>query len=168
MKPNKSDLFLKSITKSSDEAIIGMLTELRESGEDYMTPILIELLFSERSEKLKEEVVNFLVDLKNKSSVEIIAKSLNEHKHSKDIHRLVSVCWQSRLDFTPHIDLFIEILAEGDYQASLEAFTTIENMTENLSSDKVKEVGNKIKSLHAKHPNTQPLIDELVRVFEDL
>ena len=91
MQPNKAEQFQKTIEASSDEAIIGLLTELRETGEDYMLPTIISLLFSTRSEKLKNEVVNFLVDLKNKSSIDTIVEAIRQNKRSKDIHLLVSV-----------------------------------------------------------------------------
>jgi hypothetical protein len=167
MQTNKVELFQKSIDSSSDEAIIGLLAELRESGEDYMLPTIINLLFSSRSENLKNEVVNFLVDLKNKSSIVTIIETIKQNKRSKDIHRLVSVCWQSRLDFTPHIDIFIDIMEHGNYQACLEAFTVLENMVENLNSDELSDLKKKIKSAKSENPETQPLIAELEKVLNE-
>lgn len=167
MQTNKVELFQKSIDSSSDEAIIGLLAELRESGEDYMLPTIINLLFSSRSENLKNEVINFLVDLKNKSSIVTIIETIKQNKRSKDIHRLVSVCWQSRLDFTPHIDIFIDIMEHGNYQACLEAFTVLENMVENLNSDELSDLKKKIKSAKSENPETQPLIAELEKVLNE-
>ncbi|MEJ5316865.1 MAG: hypothetical protein WHS63_07640 [Tenuifilum sp.] len=168
MQPNKAEQFQKTIEASSDEAIIGLLTELRETGEDYMLPTILSLLFSTRSEKLKNEVVNFLVDLKNKSSIDTIVEAIRQNKRSKDIHLLVSVCWQSRLDFTPYIDTFIDIMEHGNYQACLEAFTVIENMTENLSGEQLNELKAKIKSVKGDNAETKPLIEELVKLLDEL
>ncbi|MBC7124656.1 MAG: hypothetical protein H5T24_03425 [Bacteroidales bacterium] len=168
MQPNKAEQFQKTIEASSDEAIIGLLTELRETGEDYMLPTIINLLFSTRSEKLKNEVVNFLVDLKNKSSIDTIVEAIRQNKRSKDIHLLVSVCWQSRLDFTPYVDTFIDIMEHGNYQACLEAFTVIENMTENLSGEQLNELKAKIKSVKGDNAETNPLIEELVKLLDEL
>lgn len=168
MQPNKAEQFQKTIEASSDEAIIGLLTELRETGEDYMLPTIISLLFSTRSEKLKNEVVNFLVDLKNKSSIDTIVEAIRQNKRSKDIHLLVSVCWQSRLDFTPYVDTFIDIMEHGNYQACLEAFTVIENMTENLSGEQLNDLKAKIKSVKGDNAETKPLIEELVKLLDEL
>ncbi len=168
MQPNKAEQFQKTIEASSDEAIIGLLTELRETGEDYMLPTILSLLFSTRSEKLKNEVVNFLVDLKNKSSIDTIVEAIRQNKRSKDIHLLVSVCWQSRLDFTPYVDTFIDIMEHGNYQACLEAFTVIENMTENLSGEQLNELKAKIKSVKGDNAETKPLIEELVKLLDEL
>ncbi len=168
MQPNKEEQFQKTIEASSDEAIIGLLTELRETGEDYMLPTILSLLFSTRSEKLKNEVVNFLVDLKNKSSIDTIVEAIRQNKRSKDIHLLVSVCWQSRLDFTPYVDTFIDIMEHGNYQACLEAFTVIENMTENLSGEQLNELKAKIKSVKGDNAETKPLIEELVKLLDEL
>ncbi|HOK60272.1 MAG: hypothetical protein WBJ36_11580 [Tenuifilum sp.] len=168
MQPNKAEQFQKTIEASSDEAIIGLLTELRETGEDYMLPTILSLLFSTRSEKLKNEVVNFLVDLKNKSSIDTIVEAIRQNKRSKDIHLLVSVCWQSRLDFTPYVDTFIDIMEHGNYQACLEAFTVIENMTENLSGEQLNDLKAKIKSVKGDNAETKPLIEELVKLLDEL
>lgn len=168
MQPNKAELFQRSIDASSDEAIIGLLTELRETGEDYMLPTILNLLFSGRSEKLKNEVVNFLVDLKNKSSIDTIVEAIRQNKRSKDIHLLVSVCWQSRLDFTPYIDIFIDIMEYGNYQACLEAFTVIENMTKNLSGEQLSELKAKIKTIKTDNPETKPLVEELSKLLNEL
>jgi hypothetical protein len=168
MQPNKAEQFQKTIEASSDEAIIGLLTELRETGEDYMLPTILSLLFSTRSEKLKNEVVNFLVDLKNKSSIDTIVEAIRQNKRSKDIHLLVSVCWQSRLDFTPYFDTFIDIMEHGNYQACLEAFTVIENMTENLSGEQLNDLKAKIKSVKGDNAETKPLIEELVKLLDEL
>ncbi|MEY1639648.1 hypothetical protein [Tenuifilum osseticum] len=168
MQPNKAEQFQKTIEASSDEAIIGLLTELRETGEDYMLPTILSLLFSTRSEKLKNEVVNFLVDLKNKSSIDTIVEAIRQNKRSKDIHLLVSVCWQSRLDFTPYVDTFIDIMEHGNYQACLEAFTVIENMTENLNGEQLNDLKAKIKSVKGDNAETKPLIEELVKLLDEL
>lgn len=168
MQPNKAEQFQKAIEASSDEAIIGLLAELRETGEDYMLQTIINLLFSSRSEKLKSEVVNFLVDLKNKSSIKTIIEAIRQNIRSKDIHLLVSVCWQSRLDFTPYFDTFTDILEHGDYQTCLEAFTVIENMTENLSENQLNELKAKIRTIKTKNPETKPLIDELGKLLNEL
>ncbi|HDP75947.1 MAG TPA: hypothetical protein ENN49_08775 [Bacteroidales bacterium] len=168
MQLNKAEQFQKAIEASSDEAIIGLLAELRETGEDYMLPTILSLLFSARSEKLKNEVVNFLVDLKNKSSVDTIIETIKQNKRSKEIHLLVSVCWQSRLDFTPHVDTFIDIMEHANYQGCLEAFTVIENMTGNLSRDQLNELKAKIKTVKADNPETKPLIEELGKLLDEL
>jgi hypothetical protein len=168
MQPNKAEQFQKTIEASSDEAIIGLLAELRETGEDYMLPTILSLLFSARSEKLKNEVVNFLVDLKRKSSIDTIIEAIRQNKRSKDIHLLVSVCWQSRLDFTPYVDTFIDIMEHGNYQGCLEAFTVIENMTENLSGEQLNELKAKFKTVKANSPETKPLIEELGKLLDEL
>ncbi|MEW5847009.1 MAG: hypothetical protein AB1777_12200 [Bacteroidota bacterium] len=165
MQTNKVELFQKSIESSSDEAIIGLLADLRESGEDYMLSTIINLLFSSRSENLKNEVVNFLVDLKNKSSIVPIIEAIKQNKRSNDIHRLVSVCWQSRLDFTPYIDIFVDIMEHGDYEACLEAFTVIENMVENLNPEQLSDLKKKIGTAKSENPEAQPLIMELEKVL---
>lgn len=163
----KVEQFQKTIDNSSDETIIGLLTELRERGESYMLPTIISLLFGSRSESLKNEVVNFLVDLKCQSSVEVITDFIRQNKKSKDIYRLVSVCWQSRLDFSSHTDIFIDILLHGNYQACLEAFSVIENMVETLSPEMLQDLKRRIETVKPENPETQPLVWELQKLLNE-
>lgn len=163
--PSKVELFQKTIEASPEDYLIGLLAELREGGEDYMVEPIIGLLFSNRSERIKNEVVSLLVDLKNPSAVPIIVQKLEENKNSKDIHRLISVCWQSRLNFSSHTNLLMDFVVNGDYQSCLEAFTAIENMMDSLSEETINQLKHRAEQSLGKATETKPLIEELISML---
>jgi len=142
---NKQKAFEQLIAQSSDEVIIGSLEELRESGENFMVPMLTQLIFSERSENLKQSVANFLVDLKNQSSANDIVRVIKENYNSPYIKDAVTICWQSRLSFNEFIDLFLDMFIEKDFETSFEALSVIENALETLPKEKISTIYSRIE-----------------------
>jgi hypothetical protein len=55
----------------------------------------------------------------------------------KNTSGLISACWQSNLDFSNEIPIFIDILCTADYQSSFDAFTVIENSIGNVSPEQI-------------------------------
>ncbi len=165
--PSKEELFRKSLENGSDEYIISILSELREEGEGYMVAPIAELLFSDKDERLKNEVVNLLVDLKNQSYAETIVQLIKKHRNSKDIYRLVSVCWQSRLNFAPHVDLFMELAGNDDYQTALEAITVVENLLDSLDNDTLVKLKQKGEVICNNASRTKPLMENLLSYIDE-
>lgn len=164
----KKAIFEQNLSEGSDEFIISTLEELRENGEDYMVDAIVNLLFTRRSEVLKEAVVNFLVDIKNQSAVAIMIGAIEAKRHSADVARLVSVCWQSRLDFSNEVGLFVDLLCSSNYQTSIEAFSVIENSLESISRDKVLEYIAYLKrAVDKTHQSTQALVQQMIQVMEE-
>lgn len=164
----KKAIFEQNLNEGSDEFIISTLEELRENGEDYMVDAIVNLLFTARSEVLKEAVVNFLVDIKNQTAVANIIGAIEAKRNSADVARLVSVCWQSRLDFSNEVDLFIDLLCHSNYQISIEAFSVIENSLESINGEKVLEYIAYLKREVGKtHQSTQALVQQMIQVMEE-
>lgn len=152
----------------SDEYIIATLEELRESGENYMVDAIVNLLFTPRSDKMKDAIVNFLVDLKSQPVVPEITRNIRDNSSSDDVARLVSVCWQSRLNFSSDIDLFVELVCKSDYQTSIEAFTVIENSMESVAREKLVEIIGTLEIEKKKASiEKKSLIEETIKVINE-
>ncbi|MCB8964231.1 MAG: hypothetical protein H6536_04230 [Bacteroidales bacterium] len=136
----KKEAFEQGLRVASDEVIVSTLVEIRDSGEEYMVEAIINLLFSKRTDRLKGEVMNFLVDIKSQSAVAVFVSAIRNNYGAEDLHRLVSVCWQSRLDFSADIELFIDLLCNADEQTSIEAFSVIENSLDGATSDRLSQI----------------------------
>jgi hypothetical protein len=151
----------------SDEFIIGALEGMRDTGELFIVEPLIDLLFSPRSERLKASVRGFIEDIKEQAAAPIIAESLRKYYKTENVNELVSVCWQSRLDFSQYVALFVEILCTNDYQTALEAFTVIENSLENVPREMLDEYSRLIHSQIDINPEQKrPLMREMVAVID--
>ncbi|BDX36744.1 hypothetical protein CYCD_00990 [Tenuifilaceae bacterium CYCD] len=164
----KKAAFEQSIKNGSDEYIISTLEEIRESGEEYMVEAIINLLFTKRSEHIKNEVVNFLVDIKNHEAATEITNAIRNNYASADLHRLVSVCWQSRLDFSSEIGLFIDILCKLDYKTGIEAFSVIENALDNTPSEDIaKHIAFLKSEASTATESKRALLQQMIAVMEE-
>lgn len=164
----KEEQFRNSLKFSSDELIVSTLETIRESGDEYMILPLIELLFKPLEKKTKESVVSFLADLKNQNAVGIITKSISDNRNHKDLHYLVSACWQSRLNFSQYIDIFIDLICNADFQTSIEAYTSIENMLEKFNKEERTKHAKTLKMNYVKASSDKSeLIKSLIVAIEN-
>jgi len=133
----KQKAVVEAIKSINDEQVISLIQEFRENGDLFIVEPLIELLYTKRSHSLKEEILSFIGDIKNQAAAEIITHSIQKHLGDPNTTGLVSACWQSVLDFSSELPLFIDILCKGDYITSFEAFTVIENSVGNISLNNI-------------------------------
>ena len=52
---------------------------------------------------------------------------------------IVSACWQSGLDYSAELELFIRLFLEGDYRTALESFTVIEESVINMGGQEIEK-----------------------------
>lgn len=164
---NKKEFeFAQNLKKLPDEQIISLMVGLRESGKIYVLRPLLDEYFSRDSSKLKEAIIEFITDIKDHHIVPILVDSIRNHYQNTSIAGLISACWQSRLDFSKDISLFIEILCNKEYQTALEAFTVIENSLENLDSSNRTSIISTIRSNRMNAPKeTKALLDQMIVVI---
>jgi hypothetical protein len=132
---------IEQINSSNDENAISLILELRDNGGLYLVNTFLNILLSNRSETLKRTVIETLTDIKDLQAAKLYVEFLKKNYESKKITDVLTICWQSRLDFTENIDIFFDILCKSDYQTAFEAFTVIEN---NLDSLTVEQLSNYI------------------------
>lgn len=164
----KQKIIISNLISRNDDEVISLLQEFRDNGELFIVQPLLDMLFSNRSEKLKTSILEFLEDVKNQKIVPLIAQSIRDHRNNWDISKLISVCWQSSLDFSNEIDLFVDILCNENYQASFEAFTVIENSLGSLPKKQRNLQAAVINSKIKESPkDKQPLLYEMTEIIEN-
>lgn len=164
---NKLNELIAKVVNSSDEQVISMLNELKDSIDISLAPTLIEMLYSSRSETLKRAVVEYLSNIKQTSAVGIMVNSLKDSFPLKNVTLLLTACWQSRLDFSSELDIFIDILIDGNYLTAFEAFTVIENSIHELNTQNLSGYIAKVrKGIVKADRDKQLLLLEMVAVME--
>ncbi len=133
----KQKRLVTAIEGNSDEMVVSMLIDLKEQGELFYLNSLLNILAGNRSEMLKKAVVEFISDIKLQEAVPIISGFIESNLQDKDVINIVTASWQSRLDFSQHLDPYFEVLINGNYKIAFEAFTVIENSLENLSVEQL-------------------------------
>jgi len=163
----KQKAVIDSVIAINDEQVISLIQDFRENGELFIVQPLIEMLYSNRGQVLKNSILEFLRDIKNQDAVTVITQSIQKHIGDKNTTSLISICWQSNLDFSSELPVFIDILCNGDFLTSFEAFTVIENSVGNLSP---KDIDLHISSIKSKskgiNAEKQSLVKEMIEIME--
>ena len=116
------------------------LTAIEKGGSIKDIDFLLDCLLNENSEIVKRSF-DILVDIKVKSANKIIINKINDSKYNKVTNLIVSICWQSGLDFSDYILLFINVIIKEDIEIAIEAMSVLENIISNnsYSTDLLKE-----------------------------
>ncbi len=117
-----------SLASDNEERVIAKLHELKSSGKACLFPSILGLLEQSRSKSVKQEVILLISNIKDQKCVPFIVDFIKKDVHNDWTSRVISVCWQSRLDYSNDLNTFIHCFVSGDYQVALESFTVIEEM----------------------------------------
>lgn len=163
----KQKAIIATISSMNDDKVISLIHDFRENGKLFVVNPLLDMLYTNRILSLKETILELVGDIKNQEAAEIIATSIQNHIGDPNTVGLLSACWQSNLDFSSYLPLFIDILCSSDYQASFEAFTVIEN---SVGSIDPKSIDLYIATLESKLKNTpldkKSLLTETIVMLE--
>ncbi len=159
---------LKDLWSDQEMTVLKALRELRSGGSIHYIPELLKLLDKTRSETVEKELIRFLSDVKDTAAVPLIVEGLRDHDLAGARGSIVSACWQSGLDFSRDVDLFVRLFLEEDYRTALESFTVIEGAVINLSMEKMEQARNQVlRGLKGVNEEKLPLARELVKLLED-
>jgi len=119
--------YWRDVLYSSDtDGILDLLKHLRTEGNIKILPDILNLYKGHKGSKLGEHIYNFLCDVKCSDATDLIV----EHIQNKEFYTirkdLVTLCWQTSLDFAKHILFFVDLFITTGLQTAFEAFTTIE------------------------------------------
>ncbi len=165
-KQNK--LIIQKLLSTNTKEVLFTINKLRNTGNKNIIPNLIDLLATHKSSEVKKSVIDLLNDLKYQSAVAEIVNALESDKYLTIRTELLTVCWQSSLDFSKHINVFAEIFITGGFQESFEAFTVIESIEEKLDANLAENAIDKLKNIAVNiEESKKELLVELVRILEN-
>jgi len=155
---------------SPDAGIVAeTIQELRLHGNVDVLPAVFDLLFSKIPHPHNDQIVNLLNDVKDPKAVPVFIDAVKTFRGSKVFDQLVSACWQCGLDFSPYIDVFIDLVIEEDYYTSLEAFSVIE---ENVSLLTTQQRSARLEYIRSRMENLSPekrlLVNELMSMVSTI
>ena len=59
---------------------------------------------------------------------------------------LLRICWESAIDFSEYLDVFVDMLLHEDFITALESSTVIENLHGNIPEEKIHIAIQRLKS----------------------
>jgi hypothetical protein len=158
---------LKDLWSADDLTVLKTIQRLRSDGNLTYMPDLLNLLERTSSEIIEKELIRFLADIKQKAVVPLVVEGLRETGLERARAGILSAIWQSGLDYSAYLDLFIQLFLEGDYMVALESFTVIEQSVEHLSDEMIaEERKNLLDGLKNVSEDKKPLARELVNILQ--
>jgi hypothetical protein len=163
----KPDLqILKDLWSENDLLVLKTLRKLRSAGNLTYIPDILKLLSQTRNELIEKELIRFLADIKERGVVPLLVAGLKKPGLKPAHAGILSAIWQSGLDYSRYVDLFLQVFLEGDYMVALESFTVIEQSIEHLSIQEIaEERNNLLGGLDSISEDKKPLARELVNLL---
>ena len=166
-KSEQNNLIKKKLLSNNIKEVLFTINKLRNTGSKEIVPSLIDLMSSSKSEEVKKSVLGLLYDIKYQTAVVEIINAISSDKYLNIRTELLTICWQSSLDFSNYIDVLTDIFITGNFTESFEAFTAIESIEEKLDSELVKQSIANLKSVISTIDDSKKeLLAELVHVIE--
>ncbi len=129
---NKKDQATKALiadlNSNDDKLVMKAIKAVRSKGNELIIPHLIQAGLSTTNEKIKSEVIAILFDLKSDQALVPMIEALNNPAFKAFRETLIASFWNSRLDASNYMDVFVKLAIEGDYMECLECLTVIENL----------------------------------------
>ena len=167
VKKKLDEQLLKKLHSGDEELILKALSQLRSSGNLGYLQVLFEILNNSKNESLHREMAKFFADIKKTEAIPLFIKGLENPELLGIRMAVTSACWQSGMDYSAHLDLFIDIFLESDYMTSLESFSVIEQSLENITGDEIRQKGERIlQELGNLSEDKKPLARELIGLMQ--
>ena len=110
--PNKLKVIINSLR--NETVIPGIILLLKDIMEDC------------DNDQLLTEITSFLNDLKDQSLAAEVIEAIDTANSDLVKQKLIASCWQSGLDYSAHLDHFIDYSIKLSYLATLECYSVLE------------------------------------------
>jgi len=169
-KPSITSAELLYQLKSQDPAVVSKtLKKLETVANINDLPSIVAVMANITEVKLLKEFTDFLSRIRSTKAPALMARFLADPANAQIRIDLVRACWESNLDYSPHLLLFARLFIAEDFLLALEAFSVIENtcLERPVSQTVLMEVSDLIKNSVPDQPETrQKLTIELLHVLE--
>lgn len=157
----------KSLKSDNKKIVRAKIMQLKSKGNISMLPLVLSLLKSGPDEEIKNDILEMLGDLKKQACAPVIADFIQNNQANSIIHEVLASCWQSRLDYSAHLDIFASCFISGTYQTAIESFTVIEEMKGKSTESSVLKCRELLlKRINEISAEKKPLFQELLLILE--
>lgn len=170
-KQAKIEVLLTDLKSNNTSKIKIALEALKIVGEpSSLSQIIVQLNPSGPSEK-NSLILEFLSCLKDRKARKVMM-DLIQHQDLNALQQLLlSTIWNSPLDYTDYLEVFVELAIKGDFMVSLECLTIIENLDGSFSEKSVMEsqvlLGEYADSNPDKNSQKGALMSEIALLIQD-
>ncbi len=120
--------------QSGDSGLMAeAIQAIQENGDLSIAESLLTTLPNIKDQRLETVIINLLADIKAKDFSDLVIRQIMETTDSSLKNQLLRIVWESSLDYSAHLELFLRMLQEEEFPIAFEASTVIENMVHHLT-----------------------------------
>ncbi|GAB4138902.1 MAG: hypothetical protein Fur0041_13980 [Bacteroidia bacterium] len=149
---HQSDNFISAYFGKLPEHLLG---EKQKNDDKQLFANFIQLLTDSRNHDVRNEV---LAVLKKNKSTDLLLELISRKEYQKHRKELVAACWESGLDFSKHLETFVDLALNETFEVCLEAYTVIDNMEGPFEKGDIEKIHNKLKD-YKKEEDKSSIID---------
>lgn len=163
---------LSEIKSDNMEKVSRAIKSLEIHGDSTVILPLSEILLSRTKKKNQEEIIKLLSDLKDTSVIVEIMEVIRDPKFISIRPIILSVVWNTELDFSHYIDEFVEIACKGSMMEALDCLTIIENLEGPFMEENILEchlhLKDYIKSSSKKDHHKESLLQDIASKIKEI
>jgi hypothetical protein len=150
-KANKLKQIMLDLVTDDPKKITKSVKALEAHGDATVIKPLAEKLVSGVTEKNEKEILELFCSLKDSTVTAEIMDVIEDDRYRSIRQQMLSIVWNTKVDFSDYIDEFVQIAVEGSLMETLDCLTIIENMEGPFMEENILEA-----QLHLKNYIEQP------------
>lgn len=119
------DDFRIKLFSGREEIVLKTLKEVRKQGSSDLIEVLFDLYVTTQNTLIKDEIFEVIVDINDQKNAELITDLLKKSKYSRHIKDMLSMCWQTSLDFSDNVLFYADYLFNENIEVCIEAYTIV-------------------------------------------
>ena len=161
----KINQIITDLRSKKEVSISAALKAIHVHGKADIIPVVLEIWAGGLSEKNDNEVRELLIGLKDTSTIDPLMEGFRESEDSAFRRKLLSVFWNSKLDFSEYLSDFVLFALDGDFMDCLESLTVIEQFDNSVPESAILESQLLLKEYFSKE---QPTEDKKLQLLQEI
>ena len=133
---NKQDI-LKQLSSNDMDMVKGAIEQIKQEGDISIVPELLDILLQSQDTNTITNLTALLSDVKESDFKTVLMDKLINATSDTGKANLLRICWESAIDFSEYLDIFVDMLVHDDFITALEASTVIENLQGKIPEAKI-------------------------------
>lgn len=158
---------IQALFHVENEVVLNAVKKIHNSGNVELLYPLLQLIKRTSNPKVERKSKAVFFDLKTNDATAFVVESIKAEDDISIKQFLVTACWNNSLDYSAHLDLFIDLFLNEIFEIAFDAYTVIENMIGfpdleiiKIQIDKLKSKASTIES------SKKQLLVDLVNLLE--
>lgn len=157
----------KKLASNVSSDIVDAVSLINNKSQILLLPDLVLAYTNTSDLEAKNIIHDFFNNIKSNAAVNLISEMIVKEKNAETRLMLVSSAWQSGLDYSENLPVFISIMTDVDFLMAFEAFTVVESSLDFVTEESAKKAlaADLKKKMKEMAKDMQSLTDDLIKML---